>query len=189
LGYDMSTINYTGDGRVELANRTGANDAPDYFRLNIWGMATMRAIMARSGVMLSADCVWPEHPGDEHFDDDGEPLTPKGRAFRDAVEAVLRQSPEQGKVPFFKFGSNDGWVITPEECRALAAGLRAVVNGDTGEALSESIEQEKAFLRHVLDDAIPTVDRDEIEFWRRETLDFADFCERSAEHGEGFAVW
>jgi len=34
------------------------------------------------------------------------------------------RSRKQGKVPAFKFGSNDGWIVTAEECLIIAYRLR-----------------------------------------------------------------
>ncbi len=190
MGYDMQTINYRGDDSVAVANRTGSNTDADYFRLNIWGMGTMREIMALTDV-LTADgqVAWPDYPGDEHFGDEGEPTTEAGRAFHAASDAARSAGPGEGKVPLHKFCSNDGGVPTPDACRALARALRGVVEGGDGDVLEAPIEAENEATRRIFEQEVPKVSADDVEFWRRETLDFADFCERSAEHGDGFAVW
>src|SRR4051812_3720850 len=66
MGYDMSIRNYSGPGTVESEN---GNTDGDYFRLNIWGMSTMRPIMAAADVLdtMTPDPSWPSYPGDEHF--------------------------------------------------------------------------------------------------------------------------
>lgn len=35
------------------------------------------------------------------------------------------RSKKQGRVPALKFGSNDGWIVTPEECLIIAYRLRS----------------------------------------------------------------
>jgi hypothetical protein len=42
---------------------------------------------------------------------------------RQLEQAVTTPAKRPGKVPEFKFKSNDGWLISPAECRAVAAGL------------------------------------------------------------------
>lgn len=55
-------------------------------------------------------------------------------AARDAVRAV--RSPNPARVPTAKFCSNDGWLVTPDECLVLARGLRRALD-DVGPALWE----------------------------------------------------
>jgi len=44
--------------------------------------------------------------------------------YRDAADRVLSTiSKKPGKVPSFKFGSNEGWRVTPEECLVIACRL------------------------------------------------------------------
>lgn len=97
-----------------------------YFRLNIWGMGLCREIMADHGMLafeqppdadFSSVPSMPQ-PEEEHFDDEMEPLTDEARAFLEATEAVrAATSPEPG-IPVWKLGSNDAWLVTPEEIHA-----------------------------------------------------------------------
>ena len=49
-------------------------------------------------------------------------------AFERATERVQRTpSPLPGKVPDFKFRTNDGWWVTPEECRTIDLALRRAI--------------------------------------------------------------
>ncbi|MCA9099426.1 MAG: hypothetical protein KDA36_13610, partial [Planctomycetaceae bacterium] len=42
-------------------------------------------------------------------------------------DLLLRtESSTPGKIPGFKFGSNDGWVITPAECRAINSAIARI---------------------------------------------------------------
>jgi hypothetical protein len=43
--------------------------------------------------------------------------TPEGEAF------LSRMLPQPWTVPSFKFGSSDGWIVTPGECRWIAYAL------------------------------------------------------------------
>jgi hypothetical protein len=55
-------------------------------------------------------------------------------AARDVVRAV--RSPDPALVPAVKFSSNDGWLVTPEECLLIAHGLRRALD-ESGPALWE----------------------------------------------------
>lgn len=65
-------------------------------------------------------------PRDEHFADDGSPLTTKAREYISQVEPLLHATGPQGKVPLYKLASTDGWVITGEECTVLLSALGSV---------------------------------------------------------------
>ncbi len=79
--------------------------------------------------------------------------------------------PTKDSVDLYKFKSNDGWLITPEECRHIASRLRKfVAENEVGSYLS------------FFDDDPP---KEEVEGW---LTSFADYCENAAEN-EGFKVW
>ena len=44
--------------------------------------------------------------------------------FTESDRTNSARSKKQGRVPVFKFGSNDGWIVTPEECLIIAIRLR-----------------------------------------------------------------
>ncbi len=47
------------------------------------------------------------------------------RAYHEAVEAILTTSSlEDGRVASYKWDSNDGWLVTPEECAVIAEKIR-----------------------------------------------------------------
>jgi len=53
---------------------------------------------------------------------------PRFEPIRKAIEDVQRlRSPYRDLVPSYKFHSNDGWLVVPEECIAIASGLRAAL--------------------------------------------------------------
>lgn len=124
-------------------------DAPDYYQVNSIGMEILYTIMS-AGSMLDEDCeppnfdeALPEWMDEERVEEvmdalelgdaPDPPLTNKEREAiaqaRLAQKILLQvQSPTSGRVPAFKFGSNDGWVITPKECAIItseAARIRA----------------------------------------------------------------
>ena len=166
----MTTLGYDGPSSIE--SRTG-RDYSGCFLLNNWGMGRMNRCMYRAGVLdIIEPPGFPKYPGEQHFADGGEfaqPIDDVGREFSDARAAVLEHRLDNGKVPVFKFNSTDGWIVTRDECRVIATGLRQLVVGPDW----------------------PTPDRetDDERFWRNLILDFADFCERSADHGHGFVVF
>jgi hypothetical protein len=107
-----------------------------YFRANIWGMQRLRDIMWRAEMIHDvASDARPDHPRPEEFglDDDvawnmhdqHTYYAPKGEAepvtderyhkWRAAYDNWLTWAPEVPGMPIWKFGSNDGWVVTPIE--------------------------------------------------------------------------
>lgn len=106
-----------------------------YFRLNIWGMGEARQIMDRAGML---DLHRPEAarwPKDEDHgvtpemwnDWDGEPddKTPAElRAYLAACAVVTdSQRDVPTGIPLHKLGTNDGWLVTPDEIGAALAAL------------------------------------------------------------------
>lgn len=101
-----------------------------YFRLNIWGMGVALDHMQSLGMLYSLeDRRYPEFPKPEAFglvehpdDEDGWVAGTPERAYLDAHEAVLAWHPaDPAGIGSWKFGSNDGWIVTPEEIRAALA--------------------------------------------------------------------
>lgn len=91
--------------------------------------------------------------------------------WRSAADTVLgKRSTQNGKVPVFKFLSNDYWIVFPEECLAIASGLR------------QALEQNKPNI-------IPTEEEsgmapDEAREW---ILSWVSYNEVAATHG-GYRV-
>lgn len=111
MGYDMYAADNAGDDRVR-------DDG--YFRLNIWGMSKMVNIMEDLSMIdweIKAP-DWPDYPNgmtDEEYE-------------RSTLPMRSMRSHDPLRIPAFKFGSNDGWLVTPEECYMIAHRLRSVPN-------------------------------------------------------------
>jgi hypothetical protein len=182
----------------ELQDEYFSLDDPTYFRLNIWGMGFMRAWMSKLG-MLNEVCAappWPE-PGDygvseseakgeEYVGEDatidewGERHSPAWFEYMEASSRVKTQPPDVGSgIAWYKLGSNDGWLVTVEECSdALAAFKKAL-------PITEGVEDPYA-------DLTPAEDKqsDEERFKNDLILlnDWAKWLEK-ASRSEGFRVW
>lgn len=163
MGYDL----YTRDEEVA---------EPLYFRANIWAMGNLRSIMEAAGA-LDWDTEMPSWPDidpelEERLDSEDDKVREQAEAEYDELTDGLREtrSEDPGKVPGFKFCSNDGWVILPEECRALAERLKAMPPEQILEAVrGDSKDDEKEWLLDYV-------------------KEYAEFCAEAAERN-GFAVW
>ncbi len=133
--------------------------------------------------------------GDDHE------LTPKERA---AVKSMLRRAEEiratrsrkRGMVPAFKFRTNDGWLVVPEECSAIARALRSFAPGIDARKMSE-LEVAYAQAQAKLLTKIP---KSEVvvsgnaklglspEELRRWVLQWAAYNELAASH-QGYRIW
>jgi len=93
---------------------------------------------------------------DEPTDDDPDTsvmeVSPTYRELRQMqryVDADSRtratRSRKQGRVPWFKFASNDGWHVTPEECLIITCRLRALFEVDEEGILQEEAEDFAVF--------------------------------------------
>lgn len=105
-----------------------------YFRLNIWGMSRCRDLMDVLGMLTGEDAPrfpTPDEYGLTELPDDPEDYEGKerkaaeaklglaGRRFIDGCQAVTDYEPQPVKgIPVGKFGSNDGWLVTPAQCEA-----------------------------------------------------------------------
>jgi hypothetical protein len=174
VGVDMSALNprvTSPAGFVPRPDIFGGDD-PWYFHLNWWGMGRMAEEMDRAGVIdaEAQHAPWPDRPkpDEEHFEDlderdengrDEKPLTPEALIYQQQIENILRHVGESGKVALFKFGSNDGWVVTQDECRWIADAL------DQRAALIDNTD------------------------WQRVVEAFAAFNRRCATEADGYAVW
>lgn len=105
-----------------------------YFRLNIWGMSYCRDVMDRLGMVTDEDAPrfpsledfglseYPEDPADYDGDKRTEVeahLADADRQFLAALKATTDFEPEPVRgIPIGKFGSNDGWLVTPRQIEA-----------------------------------------------------------------------
>ena len=128
----------------------------EYFRANISGMSLLRGIMRECGVEGSAVSL---------------------RECESNPETLEVQKIE-GSL-FSCFGSNDGWLISPEECRHIAERLEAGGFGPEGTGY-----------RHwdIKDGEFVTVYTEFTGEDRQYAKEFADYCKKAASLG-GFYVW
>lgn len=120
----------------EAGERMYATDL-NYFRLNIFGMSKMRESMHRLG-MLATEYDGPRWPnpadfgieGDDYWDyqerreinGGPQPGEEHLEKFFQAQEEHLSWSPpDEPGLPVHKFGSNDGWVVTPRDIAGALA--------------------------------------------------------------------
>lgn len=125
-----------------------------YFRLNIWGMRECREHMATAGMLLKDVPGWAKYvaPSKRMFPELPEAADdPDDEAYHDRIEALLQHAahhpdemdPRVGYwigpamvrdaaqnrcgIATLKLCSNDGWLVTPEECRIALASYAAFV--------------------------------------------------------------
>ncbi|GAA4595797.1 hypothetical protein BJY16_001797 [Actinoplanes octamycinicus] len=193
LSSDDPTFLFAQDRVVQL-HELLRNTQKSYFRLNIWGMGRFRQAMHELGMAYACDLPgqfppWPqgrlgqiaealleqEDPADylaKYGRTAAEKAAPTDteiaavRARQEQAEALLRSHPgDTAGIPLYKFGSNDGWIVTPAECMdALAAWYRA-----------SDEQRERALANAGIDD---------IEYWNAwlDYLHRACFCEGFAVH-------
>ena len=131
MGYDMYIENEPeGDAQ-------GGRDG-SYFRLNIWGMGRFREFMDQLGMVATDYTVppWPEKPDSIDWEDvsavrypddyeGDQPVKPDAVTFAKAIETHLAWHPDPTfGIALHKFGSNDGWLVTPEEIAATLESYR-----------------------------------------------------------------
>lgn len=146
-----------------------------YFRLNIWGMGRYREYMDQLGMVATDYALppWPDKPEEITWEDveaveepaDGSDLPVKAEAVayvkqRDA-HLVWHPDPPFG-MALHKFGSNDGWLVTPEEITAAL----------------------EAYRTHSGDEVKVIVGADRLDYW----LKWIAYLERAQRRG-GFRVW
>lgn len=167
MGYDMQ---WEKDGSDE-----------GYFRANIWGMGTLRYTMYLAGVLDEEAEMpqWPERPKDLKEERDDDPRAIELEKQRDATRAT--RSTDPGKVPIFKFGSNDGWIVTPEESRLIADKVDAMLAKiDGGEPFVLTFDDKEDF---VLDAKKTAPER--MKFVK----DWAVYNRKCADAGMAYRVW
>jgi hypothetical protein len=119
---------------VEAAYRKMSRDERHYFRLNMGGMGVTREIMDKLGMVFwegeignfprveDYDITWDDV---EVLEEGGDALAPDVRERVDKYVAakddhLAYHGPEIPGIPGWKLCSNDGWVVTPAECLAVA---------------------------------------------------------------------
>jgi hypothetical protein len=173
MGYDMHFVRRGDD---------------DYIRLNVWGMGTYAQLMHELGMVYPSTSRggWPEwdrYPDDEkkqeqfeaaheHLEYGVELDAPAPddvlAAAREYVEAgrVIRVThPDGGQViPSHKFGTNDGWIVTPNE---IVAALAEYLHRDGGRIVLDRLgtEDRKAYWDQWIDYLRRAVENDGFEVW------------------------
>lgn len=87
--------------------------------------------------------------------------------------ATGQRSAYEGRVPGYKFRSNDGWLVTPEECRVIADGLDAALDGERDELVHRLRERGYSRTADTVWDLL---------FW------WAKYNRVAVDHG-GYRVW
>jgi len=183
MGYDLQMVRTPpAADETELPNSSGI---AGYYRFNVRGMSMTVGALEWAEAIHYRPAPWPDTELDGMDDDrllevidalDGEETDPPPteaelkvvRAHLAAHEAAVSGSSlVDGRVGAFKFQSNDGWLVTPEECVVLARQLR---------------EHAELIARDFFPDA-----GIEAEDGRRWILGFARYNEIAAEHG-GYRV-
>ncbi|WAS99198.1 hypothetical protein [Nannocystis punicea] len=186
MGYDLQMVRTPpAADENELPNSSGI---AGYYRFNMWGMRmTVGALewadaihygpapeipeleldgLDEDRVFAALEAVRGEAPEDAPAPSAAELAA--ARAYLQAHEAAVSASSLQnGRAGAFKFQSNDGWLVTPEECAALAGKLR---------------QHADLIARDYFPDA--DVSREDGHKW---ILGFARYNEIAAEHG-GYRV-
>lgn len=168
--------------QVEAAYADMDRFSVNNFRFNIWGMESMRVAMAQLG-MLATEYSSPTWPEPEEFNLDQETIwkydsddldsAPENvRAFYAKHNAVLAWSPpDEPGLPVHKFGSNDGWVVTPMNARSALVLFFRKKHADP-----ELVERVRKTWGGGDSDASAYFD------------EWIDYLTRSLDHG-GFEVW
>jgi len=127
MGYDMYTLK-----------------GEDYFRANIWGMQILRAVMEDAGILdwEASHAEWPKHDCPKGATD--KEVTAYDKMYEKKCLPLRRsRSSQPDMVPGFKFSSNDGWIVVPEECdiiqRKMSEFLEEGYNGENLEFIQEFV--------------------------------------------------
>lgn len=133
MGVDMHAVGVRAAAALPILGPWQWGD-PWRFSVNWRGMSELIVEMDTVGLIDedTPEPEWPKWPGDEHLQERYEPsdlgedwegVTDLGCEWCDLNRAIRYTLGEHGKVPVFKFGTNDGWVITPVECIWIADAL------------------------------------------------------------------
>jgi hypothetical protein len=165
----------------------------NYFRLNIFAMGHYVDVMRTFDMVVDVSderryphAPWKNEPNESELWDtyyewengeftDGDVVDRwKFVEYSHELEAYLANSPDsaENRIPTYKFGTNDGWIVTPVECRAAVERARSHTDDEVRAAFSA--------VYHTA-----TVERldEAVSYWHK----WIKFIEGAAEH-EGFEV-
>jgi hypothetical protein len=182
-----------------LMDKLYEEDDPAYFRLNIWGMGFMRAWMSKLG-MLNEACSPPVFPDAESFgvreeeiagaeysgpdeivDEWGEKHSPEWIEYQEATTRVKDSPPDTGfGIAWYKLGSNDGWLVTPQECNEAIEAFNAAL------PITETVEDPYAGTLPSADDKLSAEEKLENDLALLHS--WIKWLERSS-RSVGFRVW
>lgn len=154
-----------------------------YFRLNIWGMGHCRTGMYAAGMIFDGQEVeFPPYEPPTSAEGGSEALVAAEDAYAEEYdrlcEPVRAAHPEGGEaIPSFKFGSNDGWLVTPAECHAAVEAWRE------HKAKLDALDAVGIIAEDVEDD-----DSSDATFRAEWWPEWIEFLERASQRG-GFKVW
>lgn len=145
MGYDFTMVRTPPS--VDARELPNSNGIPGNYRFTTWGMQmTLGALEWADAIHYERTHTLPALEVGALDTDDvaaafaslaapgGEPVgpTPSAAALdlvrrhqRACEEVLTRSSLRDGRVGAYKFQSNDGWLVTPEECEVLDRCLRA----------------------------------------------------------------
>lgn len=166
MGFDL-TMRGTPQGLPE-GFPGKAEGHPEWYRMRPHAMTLMAAVLGDLGVLVEQDApllpTWPP-PGlsEERADaiHGGGDATPDERAAYDAWKGAFDAAAgtrSRAGVPSFKFASNDGWIVQPEECLAITAALRAC---RIDEVFTARVNELSAAIHRAVCDALVAMGYDE----------------------------
>lgn len=125
MGYDIYFAgDLSDDAPAEVSNTEG------YFRSNIWGMGPLREALDKLNLGY-----WPD--GRDIPDPPSEGDFPNEQAFQDAIREWLSAHPsatgseEAVGIPLHKLSSNDGWLLTSDECTEVVTLYKVLESAGT----------------------------------------------------------
>jgi hypothetical protein len=164
----------------------------NYFRLNIFAMGHYVDVMLELDMVVAMaeretypQAPWKDEPNgseiwDTYYEWESGQFVEGDVAERwkfaehahDLQTYLTGPSDPKNRIPTYKFGTNDGWIVTPDECRAAVERARSYTDDEVRAAFS-------AVHRNA------TVERlnEALSYWHK----WIKFIEGAAEH-EGFEV-
>ena len=171
MGFDMQMV--TPPKQLPPAYVAQYADQPGYYRFKTSAMVIMVAVMEGAGVLGDDPSPqWPPWPPKdvpperlkliEEAVNKGEVMPGlselERRIATSAIDASkkLRSTPSKkpNRVPAFKFRSNDGWLVTTEECSIVARGLRNYANHLKQQDLDSLAKQYQASQKKLVQGAV-----------------------------------
>jgi hypothetical protein len=155
MGYDLACRGEHLDVEAarEVAHAAGYDDVQawqnydklqtesgSYFRANIFSMGTLREVMMRLDA-LSLDSP-------PRFPDALQGVTEPNHAQKEMLAKWQAAESEDGLIPIWKLGSNDGWIVTPSEIRHSLEHMKGWVPKPEGDVDLDYWIEWIAFLRH-----------------------------------------